>query len=51
MNDPEDNYDNEPIEEAVNPIGNNEFDSEDEDDFPDFANDENKKLNQLVSIF
>lgn len=53
MDDPSDNqnYDNEPIEEAQDPIeqaNNPDFDSDDEDDLPEFANDENKKLNQLV---
>ena len=52
MDDPSENYDNEPIEEAQDPIGqpayNAEYDSDDDDDLPEFANDENKKLNQLV---
>ena len=52
MDDPSENYDNEPIEEAQDPIDqpalNGDYDSDDDDDLPEFANDENKKLNQLV---
>lgn len=51
MDDPSENYDNEPIEEAEDPIGDNnnaEVDSDDEEDLPEFANDENKKLSELV---
>ena len=52
MDDPSENFDNEPIEEAEDPARNvrADSDSEDEDDFPEFANDENKKLNQLVTL-
>jgi len=51
MDDPENNFDDEPIEEAEDPARNDRYedDSDSEDDFPEFANDENKKLNQLVN--
>jgi hypothetical protein len=42
MDDPSENYDNEPIEEADDPreeVNNIEVDSDDEDDLPEFAND------------
>lgn len=52
MDDPSEDYDNQPIEEAQDPIdipqNQVDFDSDEEDDLPEFANDENKKLNQLV---
>ena len=51
MDDPSQNYDPDQIQQAEDPIGRpagNEYDSDDEEDFPDFINDENKKLNQLV---
>ena len=52
MDEPSENFDNEPIEEAEDPARNIKIDSqsEEEDDFPEFGNDENKKLNQLVLL-
>ena len=49
MDDPSENYDPDNIEEAEDPIGRigaNEYD--DDDELPEFVNDENKKLHQLV---
>ena len=49
MDDPSENYDNEPIEEAFDPLPSNEApdmveDSDSDDNLPEFANEENKKL-------
>lgn len=51
MDDPSENYDPDNIEEAEDPIGRigaNEYDDDDDDELPEFVNDENKKLHQLV---
>jgi len=53
MDDPSENYDEELIEEAEDPIGDQYIpaiveDSDDDDNLPEFANDENKKLKELT---
>ena len=46
---PEQDRDENPL--SLNPIENNNEQEEEEEDFPDYANEQNKQLNQIVKNY